>query len=527
MRVSIIILAHQQAEYLAGAIGSAAAQTHTAVEVIVACGDEASAAVAKRLQLALPAITVLTGLDRGRSHAMNTAVARSTGDYVLRLDADDVLAPDCVEQLLEKLPADVVGCDFQEFGSSRRRWSRQWATLTLATEQTANGLPCTSLVARALFDRVGGYDLALLGHEDWAFWIKCLKAGAVVQRVAEPLFFYRRHAGQVMMDHDAVLTAMIRLLHPDLYGVSDQDRAIVRGAPDKVRGWITRRAAWFPADPASQRFAGLLEEPKPSVSAQSSNQSEREGSFTMPDVRTRYLELLKACLTRSAFEDLSPEALQKRLVGADDPDTVARSAAETMIGHKRLDNIQFVAGRIFADQIPGDFIETGVWRGGATIFMRALLDDEPDRCVWVADSFQGLPPPDAEKYPVDGNWPENIFHTRAYLAVPKSTVMQNFRRYGLLDERVKFLQGFFKDTLPGPVERLALLRLDGDMYESTIQVLEALYDKVSGGGFVIVDDYSLNGARSAVHDFRKTRGIAEPLETIDWTGVYWRKSLRP
>jgi hypothetical protein len=269
MKVSIIILAHQQAEYLAGAIGSAAAQTHPAVEVVVACGDATSAAVAERLQRAFPAIAVLTGLDRGRSHAMNTAVARSTGDYVLRLDADDVLVPDCVEQLVEKLPADVVGCDFQEFGSSRRRWSRQWATLTLAMEQTANGLPCTSLVARSLFDRVGGYDLALLGHEDWAFWIKCLKAGAVVRRVAEPLFFYRRHAGQVMMDHDAVLTAMIRLLHPDLYGVSDQDRAIVRGAPDKVRGWIARRAAWFPDDPASQRFAGLLKKPKPPVSAQS------------------------------------------------------------------------------------------------------------------------------------------------------------------------------------------------------------------------------------------------------------------
>lgn len=244
----------------------------------------------------------------------------------------------------------------------------------------------------------------------------------------------------------------------------------------------------------------------------------------MHNARTRYLELLKACLTRSAFEDLSPEALQKRMVGADDPDTMARSTAETMIGHKRLDNIQYVADQIFADKIPGDFIETGVWRGGAVIFMRALLDEEPDRCVWVADSFQGLPPPNTEKYPVDGNWPENIFHTRAYLAVPKPTVMKNFRRYGLLDERVKFLQGFFKNTLPGPVEQLALLRLDGDMYESTIQVLEALYDKVSGGGFIIVDDYSLNGARSAVHDFRKKHGITEPLETIDWTGVYWRKS---
>jgi hypothetical protein len=240
--------------------------------------------------------------------------------------------------------------------------------------------------------------------------------------------------------------------------------------------------------------------------------------------RTRYLELLKACLTRSAFENLSPEALQKRMIGADDPDTVAQSAAETMIGHKRLDNIKYIADTIFNDKVPGDFIETGVWRGGATIFMRALIEDELDRCVWVADSFQGLPPPNIERYPIDGNWPENIFHTREYLAVPKLTVIGNFKRYNLLDERVKFLQGFFKDTLPGPIKQLALLRLDGDMYESTIQVLDALYDKISMGGFIIVDDWSINGAKAAVEDFRATRNITEPIETIDWTGVYWRKT---
>ena len=103
----------------------------------------------------------------------------------------------------------------------------------------------------------------------------------------------------------------------------------------------------------------------------------------------------------------------------------------------------------------------------------------------------------------------------------------NFAKYGLLDDRVVFLDGWFKDTLPAaPIERLAVLRLDGDMYESTMEALTALYDKVSTGGFVIIDDYGcIDACRKAVHDFRDARGIAEKIVDIDGWGVYWRKSL--
>ena len=81
-------------------------------------------------------------------------------------------------------------------------------------------------------------------------------------------------------------------------------------------------------------------------------------------------------------------------------------------------------------------------------------------------------------------------HQFPQLAVPLERVQDNFRRYGLLDEQVRFLKGWFRDTLPtAPIERLAVLRLDGDLYESTIQALDGLYDKLSAGGFVIVDDY--------------------------------------
>jgi len=196
----------------------------------------------------------------------------------------------------------------------------------------------------------------------------------------------------------------------------------------------------------------------------------------------------------------------------------------TMIGRKRLDNIEFCLQQILRDGIPGDLIECGVLRGGAAIFMRGYLAAHhvTDRIVWVADSFQGLPPPtlpqDREQRLTADLFP--------MLAIDLDTVRNLFERYGLLDDQVRFLPGWFKDTLPSaPVENLSLLRLDGDLYESTIDALESLYDKVSAGGFVIIDDYgALPPCRQAVTDFRGRRAIRDEIQPIDWTGVFWRKS---
>jgi Macrocin-O-methyltransferase (TylF) len=173
--------------------------------------------------------------------------------------------------------------------------------------------------------------------------------------------------------------------------------------------------------------------------------------------------------------------------------------------------------------IPGDLLEAGVWRGGACIYMRGILKacGVADRRVWVADSFAGLPPPNPEMYPADRDDPH---HTFTPLVVPLEEVRDNFSRYGLLDEQVRFLEGWFKDTLAeAPVERLALLRLDGDMYESTIQTLDAMYWKLEPNGFIIVDDYILPACRAAVDDFRASHGITAELELVDGAAVYWRK----
>lgn len=198
--------------------------------------------------------------------------------------------------------------------------------------------------------------------------------------------------------------------------------------------------------------------------------------------------------------------------------------AESMIGLKRMENIEYCVKHILSDKVPGDLIETGVWRGGATIFMRALLKvyDVPDRVVWVADSFEGLPKPDA-KYAADKG---DRHHTKEELAVGVDIVKANFEKYGLLDAQVKFLVGWFKDTLPkAPIQRLALIRLDGDMYESTMDALVNLYPKLSPGGYLIIDDYFLKGCKQAIMEYRQEHGITEEIIDIDGMGAYWRKRM--
>jgi len=200
-------------------------------------------------------------------------------------------------------------------------------------------------------------------------------------------------------------------------------------------------------------------------------------------------------------------------------------AGETMIDRVALDTLDACVRTVIREGVPGDLIETGVWRGGACILMKAVLTAMGDtsRTVWVADSFRGLPKPDAGTYPADAGdtlWMDS-------LGVSVETVKRNFRKYGLLDDRVRFLEGWFKDTLPSaPIDRLALMRLDGDLYESTIQALTALYPKLSIGGFCLIDDYgAIPACAKAVHDFRDRHGITEPLEMPQNPGpAHWRRA---
>ena len=247
-------------------------------------------------------------------------------------------------------------------------------------------------------------------------------------------------------------------------------------------------------------------------------------------IRTLYLDLLKRSLLNTLYADptqpvTTPSGRQLPAGQIWDEGGLAwLTPAHTMIGRKRLENIQFCLECVLADDIVGDVIETGVWRGGAAIFMRGILMayGVTDRFVWVADSFEGLPPPDTANYPADTGLDLSQI---AELAVSLETVQDNFSRYGLLDDQVRFLEGYFRDTLPfAPIQKLALLRLDGDLYESTIQSLTYLYPKLSPGGFVIVDDYNaIEPCKRAVHDYLETPDLSVELQPVDWTAVYWRK----
>ena len=243
-------------------------------------------------------------------------------------------------------------------------------------------------------------------------------------------------------------------------------------------------------------------------------------------LRNNYLDLMQSWLTGSLYRDKSAAPFGEntfdthlREHGLDWP-----AQAQTMIGTKRIANLRALTESVIIDNVPGDFIETGVWRGGACILMRAVLYAHgiTDRCVWVADSFEGLPVANELQYPADT---DSDFHTYEQLAVTLEQVKENFRAYGLLDEQTKFLKGWFKDTLPtAPIQQLALIRLDGDMYESTMDGLINLYPKLSHLGYVIIDDYGVVPAcKAAVHDYCNTIGIQPEIIDIDGVGVYWRK----
>jgi O-methyltransferase len=241
-----------------------------------------------------------------------------------------------------------------------------------------------------------------------------------------------------------------------------------------------------------------------------------------PVMRKRLADATGRAFQRFGFE-LSykkPYDPELRAIGRDWP-----ARADSMIGLRRMENIQYCVETVIREDVPGDLIETGVWRGGATIFMRGVLKAHGDttRKVWCADSFQGLPAPDPVRYPADAG---DTFHKKEGLAVGVEQVKHNFERYGLLDEQVEFLVGWFKDTLPtAPIDQLAVMRLDGDLYESTWQAIEALYPRLSPGGFCIVDDYGdlVAQCQRAIHDYRDAHGITEEIIDVDGFGAYWRK----
>lgn len=199
----------------------------------------------------------------------------------------------------------------------------------------------------------------------------------------------------------------------------------------------------------------------------------------------------------------------------------------TMVGRKRLTNIEELLLAAIDERVDGDFVECGVWRGGASLFAKAVLDaadPHGGRMVHLVDSFHGLPPPTAGQ-------DRHIWSEMDYLRVSKQEVQSIFEEMALLDGRVRFHEGYFRYSAPSLRKQLAnegrqiaLLRMDGDMYESTMDILFNLYDLVAVGGCIVIDDYSVPECRRAMDKFFHLHNMHETFHVIDDSSSYFCKT---
>jgi len=190
----------------------------------------------------------------------------------------------------------------------------------------------------------------------------------------------------------------------------------------------------------------------------------------------------------------------------------------TLLTKGQLDLIDDLLVRIGESNVPGDCIEAGVWRGGAVITMRAVLDalGLADRQVIAADSFAGIPPNTRFRHdPVDlwtDRWIASLDEVRGNLA-----------NAGMLDGRIELLEGLFAETLPNLTDhRFAFIRLDSDSHDSVTDSLETLYPLLNPGGVILIDDWHLIGCRIAVDSYRNAHGIVSPI-TVRAGNGYWIK----
>lgn len=267
------------------------------------------------------------------------------------------------------------------------------------------------------------------------------------------------------------------------------------------------------------------------LKATENNQKALEREYSVGNAAFLAPEALSAELEKRPYLDLVKKIVLNEIYEPGDHLTEGKvwppGETMTMVGRKRLENSLGLAMDVIEREIPGDFIEAGIWRGGVVAVWAALLKSQPGhgRKVYGADSFEGIPPAKPDQYPADsahtGCDGMEILNDNS-----KARVEGYLSRLGLLSEDLVLVEGWFNETLANiETEKFAVIRADGDTYESTIQILENLYPKLSDGGYIIIDDYfSWAGCRSAVEEFRgMNAGACGELITVDWTAVYWRK----
>lgn len=240
--------------------------------------------------------------------------------------------------------------------------------------------------------------------------------------------------------------------------------------------------------------------------------------------RQAYVELVKRSITNFLYLGGEADFAGFRCVDHYDlerwqwkVDPLSKPA--TLLRKGQLDLIEQAVVSLEQRKVPGDYLEAGIWRGGAVILLRALLDAYaiPGRRVFAADSFEGIPVNTrALNDPVDAwqdRWVASLDEVRG-----------NIARFGLLDERIVFVPGYFETSLPPLAgESFALIRLDSDSYDSVETSLQLLYPRVVKGGIVIIDDWHLPGCRMAVLDYCARHNIRDAIQEYD-ANAFWTKS---
>ncbi len=259
--VAVIIACYKQAQYLGGCIQSVLRQTLPVAEIIVASGCEECSQAARSIDD--PRIVVIDGLTQGQADARNMAIAHAKSEYVLPLDADDQIDPMFIEKAASVLAPDryaIVSTNLQEFGNRTGVWDLP--LYSPATLLHFNSLCVTSLFSKALWEAAGGYDVALIGYEDWSFWISCARHNPAVRHIPERLLYYRIHGDNGMARmaaYDGLMRAMLRVRHRDLYtpGQIALDYGAIRQMPDSALELVEKRLRAFPDNEALQLFRSL------------------------------------------------------------------------------------------------------------------------------------------------------------------------------------------------------------------------------------------------------------------------------
>lgn len=207
--------------------------------------------------------------------------------------------------------------------------------------------------------------------------------------------------------------------------------------------------------------------------------------------------------------------------------TIGRVRRHSLTGAARLAALCDAVEYVVRARIEGDFVECGVWRGGSMMAaaLTLLRLGERDRHLYGFDTFTGMPEPSAadRPSPYDGYSPHRRWRRkrrRGWAAVGAEEVRRNLAETGYPADRVRLVEGMVEDTLPDRApERIAILRLDTDWYESTKHELETLFPRLEAGGVLIIDDYGhYEGARRAVDEYLRETGTELLLARIDYTG---------